>query len=210
MVEFLSQSFVTLLVIIDPFSVFPMFMTLTMTYTIVEKRRTAKRAALISIILLVSFAFLGDKLLDVMGISEAAFRITGGFLLLITAVEMVLAKSSGIRSTTDGESEEASKSNDISVFPIAIPLIAGPGGLTSVVVLMRQAEIISLTAQLCVLGLVVVVVGIVYISLILSDRLMKILGITGTTVLSRVFGIILTALAVQNIINGLKIVLTGG
>jgi multiple antibiotic resistance protein len=207
MIEFLTQAFVTMLVIIDPFSVFPMFMALTTTYTLTEKRRTARRAAIISIILLVSFGFLGDKLLDALGISEAAFRITGGFLLLITAVEMVLAKNSGIRSTTDDESQEAIHRNDISVFPIAIPLIAGPGAMTSVVVLMRQAEMISFTAQLGVAFLLVVVVGIVYSSMALSDRLMKVLGITGTTVLSRVFGIILSALAIQNIINGIVLVL---
>lgn len=207
MSEFLWQAFVTLFVIIDPFAVVPMFVALTRNETIASKRRTALKSTVIATILLLSFAFVGDKLLDAMSISEPAFRIAGGFLLLLAAIEMVVARASGIRSTTGDEAEEATHRDDISVFPLAIPLIAGPGALTSIVVLMRQAEVMSLKASV---GVVLILVGVLlftYGSLIIGDRLMKLLGVTGTNVLTRVFGIILAALAVQNMINGITMVI---
>lgn len=207
MQEFLWQAFVTLFVIIDPFAVVPMFVALTRNETTIHKKRTALKATVIATILLFTFAFIGDKLLDAMDISEPAFRIAGGFLLLLAAIEMVVARSSGIRSTTGDEEEEASHRDDISVFPLAIPLIAGPGALTSIVVLMRQAEAMSLTAQAGVIIVLIIVLLITYISLLLGDRILKILGVTGTNVLTRVFGIILAALAIQNIINGVTSVI---
>jgi multiple antibiotic resistance protein len=209
MSQFLWQAFVTLFVIIDPFAVVPMFVALTRNETIASKRRTALKSTVIATILLLSFAFAGDKLLDAMSISEPAFRIAGGFLLLLAAIEMVVARASGIRSTTGDEAEEAAHRDDISVFPLAIPLIAGPGALTSVVVLMRQAEAMSLKASLGVVLILMGVLLITYGSLLIGDRLMKLLGVTGTNVLTRVFGIILAALAVQNIINGITMVIKG-
>jgi len=153
MSQFLWQAFVTLFVVIDPFAVVPMFIYLTRNDTVPNKRHTALKASIIATVLLFSFAFLGDKLLDAMSISEPAFRIAGGFLLLLAAIEMVVARASGIRSTTGDEAEEASHRDDISVFPLAIPLIAGPGALTSIVVLMRQAEVIGYQASI---GVVVI------------------------------------------------------
>jgi multiple antibiotic resistance protein len=207
--QFLWQSFVTLLVIIDPFAVVPMFVSLTRNETTAYKRRTALKATVIATVLLLIFAFVGDKLLDAMSISEPAFRIAGGFLLLLAAIEMVVAKPSGIRSTTGDETEEAIHRDDISVFPLAIPLIAGPGALTSVVVLMRQAEQISFMTSAGVIGLLILVLLITYVSLLVGDRLMNILGVTGTNVLTRVFGIILAALATQSMINGIILVIKG-
>lgn len=203
---FLWQAFVTLFVIIDPLAVLPMFIALTRNESIAHKRRTALKASVIATILLLTFAFIGDKLLDAMGISEPAFRIAGGFLLLLAAIEMVIAKTSGIRSTTGDEAAEAAHRDDISVFPLAIPLIAGPGGLTSIVVLMRQAEGISFLAELGVIIILIVVLLITYLSLLVGDRILRILGVTGTNVLTRVFGIILAALAIQNIITGVTVV----
>ncbi len=209
MSQFLWQAFVTLFVIIDPFAVVPMFVSLTRNETLASKRRTALKSTVIATILLLSFAFVGDKLLDAMSISEPAFRIAGGFLLLLAAIEMVVARTSGIRSTTGDEAEEATHRDDISVFPLAIPLIAGPGALTSIVVLMRQAEVMGLKASLGVVLILISVLLFTYFSLLVGDRLMKILGVTGTNVLTRVFGIILAALAVQNMINGMTMVIKG-
>lgn len=206
---FLWQAFVTLFVIIDPFAVLPMFISLTRSDSLASKRRTALKASIIATILLLTFAFVGDTLLDAMGISEPAFRIAGGFLLLLAAIEMVVAKSSGIRTTTGDEAEEAAHRDDISVFPLAIPLIAGPGGLTSIVVLMRQAENISFSAQLGVILVLIIVLLITYLSLLVGDRILRILGVTGTNVMTRVFGIILAALAIQNMINGITIIVNG-
>jgi multiple antibiotic resistance protein len=206
MSQFLWQAFVTLFVVIDPFAVVPMFVALTRNETTAHKRHTAVKSTVIATILLLSFAFVGDKLLDALSISEPAFRIAGGFLLLLAAIEMVVARASGIRTTTGDEDEEAAHRDDISVFPLAIPLIAGPGALTSVVVLMRQAEAMDIKASLGVVLILMSVLLITYLSLLISDRLMKLLGVTGTNVMTRVFGIILAALAVQNIINGVTMV----
>jgi multiple antibiotic resistance protein len=206
MSQFLWQAFITLFVVIDPFAVVPMFVALTRNETTAHKRHTAVKSTVIATILLLSFAFVGDKLLDALSISEPAFRIAGGFLLLLAAIEMVVARASGIRTTTGDEDEEAAHRDDISVFPLAIPLIAGPGALTSVVVLMRQAETMDLKASLGVVLILIAVLLITYLSLLISDRLMKLLGVTGTNVMTRVFGIILAALAVQNIINGVTMV----
>jgi multiple antibiotic resistance protein len=207
--EFLWQTFVTLLVVIDPFAVVPVFISLTRNDSKAIKQKTAKKACLIGACLLVSFAFLGDKLLDAMNITEPAFRIAGGFLLLLAAIEMVIAKNTGLRSPTGDETEEATQRDDISVFPLAIPLISGPGAITSTVVLMRQAETIGYLAQAGVVILAIVVIYITYISLRQGDLIMKILGVTGTNVLTRVFGIILAALAIENILMGLMIFIKG-
>lgn len=204
--EFFWQAFVTLLVIIDPFAVVPAFVGLTQDMKNKAQRiKIAQRACIIASILLLIFAFIGDKLLDVMNISEPAFRIAGGFLLLIAALDMVVSRGDGFRSPTPDETEETNARNDISVFPLAIPLIAGPGALTSTVVLMRQAEDLGLWYQAGVILLIMFVLIITYISLRLSGRLMRILGVTGMNVLTRVFGIILAALAVQNMLTGLTI-----
>lgn len=203
--EFLWQTFVTLLVVIDPFAVVPVFISLTRNDSTTLKRKTAKKACLIGACLLVSFAFLGDKLLNAMNITEPAFRIAGGFLLLLAAIEMVVAKNTGLRSPTGDETKEAIQRDDISVFPLAIPLIAGPGAITSTVVLMRQAESMGYLVQAGVVILAVFVIYITYLALKQGDRIMKLLGVTGTNVLTRVFGIILAALAVENILTGLTI-----
>ena len=207
MSHFLWQSFVTLFVVIDPFAVIPMFISLTHNETVKVKRHIALKSTVIATVLLLSFAFAGDKLLDAMSISEPAFRIAGGFLLLLAAIEMVIARHSGIRSTTGEEAKEASHKDDISVFPLAIPLIAGPGALTSIVVLMRQAERISVNARIGVILILASVLLCTYLSLLISGRIMKLLGVTGTNVLTRVFGIILAALAVQNMLNGITMVI---
>lgn len=206
MFEFISKSFVTLIVIIDPIAVVPMFIALTRNQTSEHKNKTAFKSCFIAAILLVSFAVLGDRLLDALSISEPAFRITGGFLLLLAGIEMVVAKKAhgGFHSTTGEEEKEAQHRDDISVFPLAIPLIAGPGALTSIVVIMRQAETISLEAQAWAFSILLLTILIVYVSLRLSNLVAKVLGVTGTNVLTRVFGIILCAVATQYMITGIK------
>ena len=202
MLEFLSQAFVTLLVIIDPFMVVPVFISLTRTDTSRQRAKTAKKACIIGAILLIFFAAVGDKLLRVMGISQAAFRIAGGFLLFLAGIEMVMAKSTGSRTPNDDEEKEATSSHDISVFPLAIPLIAGPGAMTSILVLMHEAEHISYVASICVVLLAILVLLITYLTMRLGEKLMFILGVTGMNVLTRVFGVIVAAMATQYIIQG--------
>lgn len=209
MSDFLWQAFVTLLVIIDPFMVVPVFIGLTRTDSSAQRERTARKACIIAIILLVFFAIAGDKLLDVMGISQPAFRIAGGFLLFLAGIEMVMAKSTGSRTPTNDEEKEATDKQDISVFPLAIPLIAGPGSMTSIVVLMREAEGIHFAAEISVILIAVFVLVLTYISMRLGEKLMKIMGVTGMNVLTRVFGVIVAALATQHIVHGISAVIKG-
>ncbi len=209
MPDFLWQTFVTLLVIIDPFMVVPVFMGLTRNDSSKLREKTAKKACVIAMILLVFFAIAGDKLLDMMGISQPAFRIAGGFLLLLAGIEMVMAKSTGSRTPTNDEEKEAIDSDDISVFPLAIPLIAGPGAMTSIVVLMREAEGMHFTAGIGVILIAIFVLVLTYIAMRLGERLMKVMGVTGMNVLTRVFGVIVAALATQHIVYGVTAVVKG-
>lgn len=209
MSDFLWQSFVTLLVIIDPFMIVPVFIGLTRNDSSLKRERIARKTCVIAMILLVFFALAGDYLLDVMGISEPAFRIAGGFLLLLAGIEMVMAKSTGSRTPTNAEEKEAIDRDDISVFPLAIPLIAGPGSMTSIVVLMREAEHRGATVEMGVILIAIFVLFLTYIAMRMAERLMKLLGVTGMNVLTRVFGVIVAALATQYIVHGVTAVVKG-
>ena len=202
MSEFLSQAFVTLLVIIDPFMIVPVFLSLTSSDTTIQRAKTAKKACIIGAILLIFFAVAGHKLLATLGISQAAFSIAGGFLLFLAGIEMVMAKATGLRTPNDDEEREANFSHDISVFPLAIPLIAGPGAMTSILVLMHKAERINYLASISVVLLAMLVLLITYFTMRLGERLMSILGVTGMNVLTRVFGVIVAAMATEYIIHG--------
>ncbi len=204
MMEFFWQAFVTLFVVIDPIAAIPVFITLTKSEDSVEKQRVAKRACVISLVLLLSFGIVGDSLLDAMGISKGAFQIAGGFLLLLAAIDMVIAKEGQHHGPTEEETKEARKRQDVSVFPLAIPLIAGPGSLTSMVVLLQQSETIGWLAYIILFACVTIVIGMTYVGMMYGGRLLMKLGITGINVLIRVCGIILAALAIQSIIHGIK------
>lgn len=209
MEELLWQSFVTLFVVSNPFSVVPIFASLTQNDSADVKKHVAQKSCLVALLLLLCFAVLGDKLLDVMHISEPAFRVTGGLLLLLAAIEMVLGKNTGVRAQSDSDAKQIEGRDDVSIYPLAIPLISGPGAIASTVVLMRQAEVIGYTAQGAFIGIIFVVVGITYVVLRMGQHVMAFLGMTGVNILTRVFGIILSSLAIQNILYGVKAVFKG-
>lgn len=196
------NAFVTLLVIINPVALTAVFLGITPHMTVFERNNAASKACWIAAILLLLFAIGGEGLLDLMGITEAAFQIAGGFLLMIASVEMVIAHHTGMTSTTSPEQKEAS-SRDITVFPLAIPLISGPGALTTVILFMQEVEE-SIVQQCILIGICLFVVGITFVFLRLAPHIQKLLGVTGSNVVTRVFGIILTALATQFIITGIK------
>ncbi len=200
---YLSEAFVTFLVIVDPFGLLPVFISLTAKDDEKLRQQTALKATIVGGTVLITFAFLGDWLLDKLKISEGSFQIAGGLLLMLVAYEMIVAKHSGMSSTTKDEEREARGRADIWVFPLAIPLIAGPGAMASAVIVMRPLDN-SLWMQLAVAGVLVLVLIVNYLCLWLSRPISKVLGLTGANVLSRVFGIILAALAVQFILDGVK------
>jgi multiple antibiotic resistance protein len=201
MLEFAASVFVTFLVIIDPVGTLPLFVALTHRQGKEQRRRTATRSIAVAAITLAVFALVGQLVLRLLGIGLPAFRIAGGILLLLLSIDMVFARKSGIRWTTAAETEEAEESVDVAVFPLAIPLIAGPGALTSVILLMGRAHG-DLVLQAIVIGLMLLILGLCLVAFLLAMPLMDRLGVTGINVVDRVFGVILAALAVQNVLDG--------
>jgi multiple antibiotic resistance protein len=206
MTEALISVFVTLFVVIDPIGVAPLFMSLTPTETAAERRKLALKGVGIGAAILFVFGLFGEALLQALGIGMPAFRIAGGILLVLLSIDMLMARDSGLRNTTDDEATEGTKRADISVFPLAIPLVAGPGAMTSIVLLMGEAEG-DQAMQGAILGTMTVVLVLSLLCLLAASTLMKLLGVTGVNVITRVFGIITAALGVQFVIDGVLVVL---
>lgn len=203
MLDLASHAFVLLFVVIDPFGLAPMFAALTHGETVPSRRHTAVKGVLIAGAILLVFTLAGAGLLAYLKINTASFSIAGGILLLLLAMDMVLVRHSGLRLTTLREQEEAMNKTDISVFPLAIPMIAGPGALTTIL-LLRDAPVVSMETAVILLVLVVVLL-LTLVMLLLSVQVGRLLGETGANVMTRLLGIILTALAVQYILNGLVV-----
>jgi multiple antibiotic resistance protein len=202
MLETIGTSFVTFFVVLDPVAVAPLFIALTAGYGDAERRAAAGKGTFIAAITLLVFAVGGEFFLRGLGIGLPAFRIAGGALLFLLAIEMLFAHQSGLRSTTSGEESEAARRSDISVFPLAIPLIAGPGAMTSAILLVGLHRG-DLLAQGAVIAVMFFVLSLTFGMLRLSSRIMGLLGVTGVNVVSRVFGSVLAALAAQYVIDGI-------
>ncbi|CAN5750954.1 MarC family protein [soil metagenome] len=201
MFELALNSFITLLVVVDPLGLAPIFAALTRGNSAMRKKEMALRGTALGAAILFAFALFGGALLDALGIEIAAFRIAGGVLLFLVALDMIFASSTGIRSRTVREQEEDSYEGDISVFPLAIPLIAGPGAITSVLLYTGGRGPLEVAAVLAVLA---IVLSLVVLSLLLAPRVMNLFGDTGANLLSRVLGVLLAALAVQFVLDGIK------
>jgi len=199
--DYVLNAFITLFIVIDPIGVAPIFVGLTARGDAAHRDRMAWRGVLLAAVILYLFALGGPPLLRALGVSLAAFRIAGGVLLFLLAVDMVLVRPSGLRSATGEEQREAMDFEDISVFPLAIPLIAGPGALTSLVLLMGRAsdDPVRIAWLLAVLA---AVLACALLALLFAARITTLLGTTGANVISRVLGIVLAALAVQFMLDG--------
>ena len=203
MLEAALIAFTTFFATIGPPDVAVMFAALTPKDTPGERRSIAIRATLIATAILLFFAFLGQPLLAYLGISLAALRTAGGILLLLIAIDMVFARTSGGTTTTAEEEAEAASRDDISVFPLATPLIAGPGAIGAAILLVANAQ--GAPARIAVVaGAPIAVLVITLVLMMAAAQVQKLLGITGVHVLSRVFGILLAALAVQFLFDGIK------
>lgn len=200
--EVLLNSFVVLFIVLDPIGVAALFMVLTRDAERRYQRSMALKATALATGILLAFILIGDRLLTSLDIGIAAFRIAGGILLFLLAIDMVFARQSGLRSTTMREQLEAEHKQDISVFPLAFPLIAGPGALTTVLLMATSRH--SLAIHLAMLGVLLGVLLITLAALLLAPRIMQVLGETGANVISRLFGLVLAALAVQFILDGVK------
>lgn len=194
------KAFVTLFVIIDPIGLFPIFVSLTQGVPQRERRKIAIRACITAFVILSIFAFLGEAVLGGIGISMPAFRIAGGILLFLTALDMLFERRTKRREDQAEEAEEDYP--DPSIFPLAIPLLSGPGAITSVILLAGQDTGIQTT--LSVLAVAALVLAIVFTLFLTASALERLLGRTGITVITRLLGMLLAALAVQFILDGLK------
>jgi len=195
---FLISAFVTLFVIIDPIGLTPIFIALTPGMTAQQRRAIALRATLISAALLFLFAFFGEQVLGFIGISMPAFRIAGGILLFLTALDMLFERRTK-RREDQAEYEDAP---DPSVFPLAIPLIAGPGAIASMILLTGQAEgTLGMVSVLSVMVAVLILVFLFFLSATLVERA---LGKTGIVVVTRLLGMLLAALSVQFVLDGIR------
>ena len=201
-VEFLISAFVTVLVVVDPVGLAPAFLALTEKLPAKARRSVALRAAVIAFAILFGSALIGDWLLRTLGISIHAFRIAGGLLLFSIATEMVFGVRIERQSQTAEQALEEHVRN-IAAFPLAIPLMAGPGAITATVLLAGRSEgdPVRLTILLAVIAFVAALCTAVFL---LCTRIEKLLGVTGNIVLSRLLGVLLAALAVQFVIDGVR------
>lgn len=195
---FLITAFVTMFVVIDPIGLAPLFVALTRGMSAPARRRIAYRATIIAVCILLAFAAFGEPLLAFIGISMPAFRVAGGILLFLTALDMLFERRTKRREDQKTEDDH----NDPSVFPLAIPLIAGPGAIASVILLMGQRP--GLEGAVMVLGSTAFVMFIVVLFFLASGLIERALGKTGITVVTRLLGMLLAALSVQFVLDGLS------
>ncbi|HUK02404.1 MAG TPA: MarC family protein [Steroidobacteraceae bacterium] len=204
MIEQLIKFFVVFFVVIEPVSIVPVFTGLTLGSSPEYRRRMAVKSIIIAALILLLFSLAGKPFLAAMGITLEAFRIFGGLLLFLIALEMVFARESGTR-TSSPEQAESRRRADISVFPLAFPLIAGPGALVTILLWVGP---VSITEQpLLFAGMaacVALVLAITLVLMLVAGTLMRVLGVTGANVVNRLLGVVLGALAVQFVLDGLR------
>ncbi len=209
MFDLFLASFVTLFVVIDALGVAPIFATLTAGTSHEHSRNMAIRGTFIAAMLLLGFAYGGEWLLGRMGISLDAFRAAGGLLLLLMSIEMLFEKRQARRETrAETMLEDEGGPEDISVFPLAIPLLAGPGSIAAVMIFMSQHHGDPM-AQMVVIAAVMANLLIALVLLLIAPWLLRVMGHTMGALITRVFGVILAALSVQLIFDGVKNVFFG-
>ena len=201
MVDYLTSALVTLLVVADPLLLSALFLAITHGMSDKERREVALRGPLIAFLILVATGLGGAKLLELLGISLSAFRISGGLLLLWSAAEMVFDRRGQRLQATADTAVSVDHVKNISAFPLAIPLIAGPGAITAMILLAGKSEG-RMDHLMGLFGVTALVMLACYVSFLLAERISKLLGITGRAVSTRMLGIILAALAVQFVIDG--------
>jgi len=203
MIEEVIKFSVVFFAVVEPISLIPLFAAMTEGAEPEYTRRMSNKAVLVAGIILTLFAFGGASFLKVMGITIDAFRIFGGLVLFLIALDMVFVRESGARTATSSEQDEARHRTDISVFPLAFPFIAGPGALATIL-LTFGAHGHQPVLFAALLGVVAAVLLITLVLMRIAPRVNRILGVTGANVIGRLSGVVLGALAVQYVIDGLK------
>jgi multiple antibiotic resistance protein len=198
---FLKDAFVTMLVTIDPPGLAPVFIGLTLGMSTSAKREVALRATLIAFAVLAAFAFGGAALMESLGISIPAFRIAGGLLLFYTAFEMIFELRRQRERELASDAVAVDHIRNLAAFPLAIPLMSGPGSITATILLAGRANG-NWQALAGLMAIVALVMLLCYATFILSEHVARLLGTTGNLVLGRMLGVILAALAVQFVVDG--------
>ncbi|MEY3083438.1 MAG: hypothetical protein RJA94_3423 [Pseudomonadota bacterium] len=201
--DFITSAIVTLLVVADPVLLSALFLGITHGMTKAHRREVAIRGSIIAFCILLAAGLGGAKLLDLLGISLSAFRIAGGLLLLSAAAEMVFDRRSERLKTTVEQAITVDHVKNIAAFPLAIPLMAGPGAITAMILLAGRAEG-RVTWLLSLYGVAALVMAACCVAFLMAERISQLMGVTGRAVLTRLLGIILAALAVQFMIDGVS------
>jgi multiple antibiotic resistance protein len=203
MLEHLIKTFIVFFVVVEPISLVPMFGALTRGADPRFRRRMAVKGVVLSVIISYGFLAIGNWLLNTLDVTLDSFKIGGGLLMFLLAVDMVFARQSGLRSTTIREQDEARYREDISVFPLAFPLITGPGALATLLLLLgeTQGHPEMLVALIVIVALVL---AITLVLLLAVQPVERVLGVTGANVVSRLAGVVLVALSVQYVVDGIK------
>jgi multiple antibiotic resistance protein len=204
MLDQVIKFFIVFFVVIEPLSIAPVFVTLTAGATPEFQRKMAFKSVSIAALILLTFSLIGTPFLAAMGISIQAFRIFGGLLLFLIALEMVFARESGTRTSSDEKAESQLRA-DVSVFPLAFPLISGPGALVTILLWFGPLPITAHPLQFAAMAAcVAVVLLLTLLVMLMAVPLMRRMGVTGTNVANRLFGVILGALAVQFVLDGIR------
>ncbi|HEY8576595.1 MAG TPA: MarC family protein [Devosia sp.] len=195
-------AFATLFATVGVADIAFIFAALTKRNTAQERFAFATRGVIIAVLILLLFGVLGNPILDLFGITIPALRTAGGLLLFLIAIDMVFARHSGGTGTTDEEEVEARQREDIAVFPLAMPLLAGPGAISAVILLTTGTK--TDLEFWAVLAAIVVILFLAWLTLLVAIPIQRLLGVTGLAVVSRIIGILLAALAVQFVFDGIK------
>lgn len=198
----LFNAFVTMLVTIDPPGLAPLFLALTRGMTRDQRRQVGLRASIIGFLLLTLFALAGAAILSVFGITLPAFRVAGGLLLFFISFEMIFERRQERKEKSADTAITKDHIHNIAAFPLAIPLIAGPGAISATVLL--SASLPGIGGQAALVGVILVSIALTYLVFLLAERVDGVLGQTGRSILTRLLGVILAALAVQFVADGIK------
>ncbi len=201
MTPFIATAFATAFTIIDPVGMIPLTISVTATASHEQRRAIVDRAVLVASAVIFAMAVAGRLILDSLGITLPAFTIAGGILLFLIAIDMLFARKTGAKQTQEEEREGAESGNP-AVFPLAIPMIAGPGTIATVLVLVSIARG-NHAQEALVFAAYASAMIVTWICMRASAQLLRVIGNTGITVITRLFGILLSALAIQFVINGL-------
>ena len=202
MIDLFLSAFITFFVVIDPPGCAPIYASLTKGASAAQRRNMAFRAIFVASIILLVFALFGEELLAALHIELNSFRIAGGIMLFLIAIDMVFEKRTERREERAQKIIDTPEIEDVSVFPMAMPMIAGPGSIASVMLLMSQNE--GLDRASIILSALLAVLALTLVALLAAGPLMRILGAQTEAVITRLLGVLLAALAAQFVIDGLR------